>query len=331
MNILITGAGGSVLTSILPQLKGINFNKVFLLDMNSEIAINQLCDNKKFIFIKCPSGLDVGYKDFIKKLIIKNNIECCIPLVDEEIRAFVELYLEGVVKKLCSPKNLKFVDICLDKYKLTEVLNNNNIPSPKLIDNLIDYKSEIIAKPKLGHGSKGIYYFRDGKETIKFMELNIIEKDKYVFQEVVKGVEYTISVIPLDDRNIIVPKRIIKKKGITIAAMTEKNHIIQNCCEDIIKKLDPKGPINIQLIMDKEMCIPKIFEINPRLSTTTILTYKSGINEVQLGLNLNYEDKKIEEFKTDLYMYRFYDQIFVRGEKVEKGCFNLWSQWIYGE
>lgn len=326
MKILITGSGGSTFSSILPQLEELNFEKIFLLDASEDIMLKHICDNKKYIFIKCPYGNTIEFKKFIKELILNENIEYCVPLVDEEIVSFYEIYkeLDGI-KGISIPKNIDFLKMVMDKKVLIEVLHKNKFSIPKLIDLNDKNNFQIIAKPKFGHGSKGIYYFNNGNQLKKFINCNIIDANDYVFQEKIYGTEYTVSVIPLEDKNIIVPKKVINKKGITMAAVTEKSEIIENLCNKIVKTFNPQGPFNVQLIIEEGTLEPKIFEINPRLSTTSILTYMAGIKELLLSLNLINSDENVGVFKENIYTYRYYDQIFVSDSDCKKVTDSLWN------
>lgn len=328
MNVLITGAGGSVFSSILPQLNEASFEKIFLLDANEDIMLNHICDNKKYIFIKCPYGNTPQFKGFVEKLIIKENIEYCVPLVDEEIISFHEIYNKlDIIKGISIPRNIEFLKMTMDKKVLNENLHKNKISVPNLVNLEMENDFPIVAKPKFGRGSRGVYFLSNGYELKKFIDCSIINAENYVFQEKVSGTEYTISVIPLKEKNIIVPKKVINKKGITIAAVTEKSEAIENLCNKIVEVFKPQGPFNVQLIMDDNACEPKVFEINPRLSTTTILTYMSGVKELLLSLNLSL-DENGGEFNENIYMYRYYDQIFVNNSKYEKPTHTLWSKYF---
>src|SRR4030043_511387 len=68
----------------------------------------------------------------------------------------------------------------------------------------------------------------------------------------------------------VVPKKIILKRGITKAAVTERSRLIENISKKIIRELKPNAPFNIQLKIFKNRVY--IFEINPRLSTTAVQT-----------------------------------------------------------
>jgi carbamoyl-phosphate synthase large subunit len=319
--LLITCAGGSVLNSILPQIPSILF-EIFLVDMDDEIAIKYLIkDNKLGVFnisfTKCPGGNDKNYKNWMSDFIERNEITHIIPLADEELKHIVELYNDKetckCIEKICCSNNSQFVDNCVDKKRFVNISNVEKKwlkPKHFLIDELLisDFLryNKIIAKPRFGRGSKKIYIFDNKNKLNIYSYVNLVNDDNYIFQEFVPGVEYTIFCY----ENIVVPKRIIKKRGITISAITEKNKIIENSCKAINLQLNPDGVFNVQGILTSDNKF-YVFEINPRISTSTILTYNAGINEIMTGFDFLHK----ETFNENIKMHRYYQQIFTN----EKG------------
>ena len=64
------------------------------------------------------------------------------------------------------------------------------------------------------------------------------------------------------------------------------NEKIENACALILKKLDPQGPFNVQCVIDDKKSQVFIFEINPRFSTSTTLTVASGLDEINLIIDM---------------------------------------------
>jgi len=62
-------------------------------------------------------------------------------------------------------------------------------------------------------------------------------------------------------------------------------------CIDIVEKLNPCGSFNVQLkLYNNEIYI---FEINPRFSTTLVLSIAAGVNEIDLVIQ-NYNKNDVE-------------------------------------
>ena len=112
-------------------------------------------------------------------------------------------------------------------------------------------------------------------------------------------------------------QKIFKKDKVTINAVTENNPIIIDQAKKLVKFLSPRGPFNIQLFITPEKQ-PIIFEINPRFSTTLILSIEAGVNEVDLLIN-NYSDQtpKPKDAIEGIYLYRNWKNNFYKKSNFE--------------
>ena len=96
-------------------------------------------------------------------------------------------------------------------------------------------------------------------------------------------------------------------------AVTENNSQINELAQRLVQIMQPKGPINIQLFLTDEGEI-KIFEINPRFSTTTILEIEAGVNVVKEYLDhVDKEDVGHIKFpESGLIIHRRWESVFYR-------------------
>jgi carbamoyl-phosphate synthase large subunit len=180
-----------------------------------------------------------------------------------------------------------------------------------------NYNSElgypIFIKPISGRGSRGIMKINDQNQLNAYYQLDGYTPDQILIQPLLTGIEYTVGVLTnnLNDLISISSKKIIKKKGITQIAVTENNAAIDAVVEKIVKVFKPCGPFNVQLIITPLNEI-KIFEINPRFSTTTIMEIEGGTNPVKAYINY-YNKSYTSLFMTPvegLYLHRRWENIF---------------------
>ena len=170
----------------------------------------------------------------------------------------------------------------LDKLRLCTALFKKKINKFKTYK-LKNYQGEfgypIILKPRVGRGSRGVHTIKNEKEYKIILKKNL-DKNNIIVQKKTAGDEYTVSVIVNNKNNDykVVPKKIILKKSFTRKAITEKNDYVIKKCKNVIKSFNPGGPFNVQCIANKKNV--EIFEINPRLSTSSTLTSAAGINEI---------------------------------------------------
>jgi len=80
-----------------------------------------------------------------------------------------------------------------------------------------------------------------------------------------------------------VPKEAMVKKGITQVGVTREIPAIDRLVREIQECMHADGPFNVQLMLTPQG-VPKVFEINPRYSTTVALTLGAGLDEVDVVL-----------------------------------------------
>ena len=303
-NILMTCAGGSATIYLANALKRA-FN-IFLVDASDQSVAPLL----RFPFRVVPLGNSVDYIPEMKKLIREWDIDCIVPGADEELEPLMSLGRESDVI-VVSPRS-DFIRLCLNKKDLMTALDEHGISSLKPFADPDSVAYPAVAKPVNGRGSRGVHIVRDRTQLDGYLKLYGKPFSDVLVQRHVAGDEYTVSVI-VNNRNRligIVPKKIILKRGITRAAVSEQNGIIESACRKIIEAFSPCGPFNVQLKLWNGVVY--IFEINPRLSTTAVLTDRSFGNEV--ALFLRYHDQATVRcrrlMKEGVRLYRYEENVF---------------------
>jgi carbamoyl-phosphate synthase large subunit len=307
--ILLSGLGGSLFPYLHDQLK----KKYDVYYVDADESLKGLYPD--YNFFVAPLVTDPSYIGFIKTLVEKYSIDLYAPLIDEEIE------VAHKVKNLCPPLSLlspelSFSIMAMKKDLLMGELRKFNISS---INSWTGDKFKweegkvFFAKPISGRGSRGIRKIIAPEELEAYYVLEKYKPQDILVQEYVKGQEYTVGVLinKNDDILYISCRKILSKKGITIKAITENNALIEEAVFKINNCLKPKGPVNIQLYITPENEV-KIFEINPRFSTTTVMSYEAEVDEI--GLWLQYADKKfngdIIRPKQNLILHRRWENVF---------------------
>lgn len=307
--LLISGLGGSLFPYLIEKLE--NKYKLFFVDYNENLSKIY----KKLNFISVPLVTDNQYSFVIKNIIKRYKIDYYIPLIDEEL-VVAKRQIENFQNLTIISPQLDFIELCLNKYELMKKLQNeglSNIPT-FLGSNFQDsIKLPLFLKPVYGRGSRGIQKINKIEQIEAYYTLENRSPSDTLIQPYIAGTEYTVGVTVnnLNDILAISSKRIICKKGITQAATTENNKIITKIVIQVVQKLKPCGPINIQLFITPNSEV-KIFEINPRFSTTSIMEYEGGLDLI--GLFIEFKDKKfLGDFLTPregINLYRRWESIF---------------------
>ena len=304
--ILFSGAGGSIFPYMFEALE----KKYEVYAMDADEKVKYMYPNKRVYIV--PKVNDVNFEDEISKIILDNNIDFYVPLIDEEIIKAIKIARKLGIKVLSPSEN--FVKLCLNKYHLMNVLAEKKISNIKtkymhLYNDEFDYP--IFLKPNVGRGSRGIRKINNRAEKEAYFILEKYKKNEILVQPYIEGDEYTVSVTVNNLNKIIsiIPKLVFIKEGITKYAQSIKNDLIIEKCKEIVKKLNPCGSFNVQLkLINNDIFI---FEINPRFSTTLVLSIASGVNEIDLVIQ-NYNKSNVEYINNfnEIKLIRRWENLF---------------------
>jgi carbamoyl-phosphate synthase large subunit len=299
MKFLVTGANGDIALSIKEIIKR-NF-KNSIID-GCEINLN---GKGKFFFdkvIKVPKSND---NDFIRKF---NNLskkyDLIVPTVESEIKVFSKNY-KKINKNKFLLNNQKIIDLFLDKLKTHKFLKEKKIGNLKFTDYLSEwkkYKFPMFLKLREGAGNQNYKVLLSKKDIPKF-----IKNSNQIIQEYLnEQKEYTACLYSyLKIKKIIVFERILDKdKSFYIKYVSNKS--LEKKLLMISKLINFNGSINIQFkILNNKL---KIFEINPRLSSTVnmrdILGFKDCVWWIKDFLNIKNKLNSIS-YKKNTKMIRY--------------------------
>lgn len=317
INVLITAIGGGGHgEQVLKALKNTPSGryKLFGTDTNFD------CPQKKLVseFSVLPLASSPNYLQELFNVIEKYEIRVLIHGCEPELKIFSthrqEIEKKGVLVLLNSRE---VIELCMDKFSTNSFLESNHFDPPKYVRlreirdiELIDY-FPVIVKPSIGGGGSANVYIAQSKAELVNLAgyLHLDSTDvSFMVQEYVGQPEneFTVGVLSTMDGEIInsiAVRRLMtgqlnirsKVKNTTSRRDLGTNLVVSSGvsqgvvgkfpevttqCEDIAKKLNSKGPLNIQCrLVDGKV---KVFEINPRFSGTTSLRAMVGFNEPDL-------------------------------------------------
>jgi carbamoyl-phosphate synthase large subunit len=313
--VFMTGGGGAGTVAAAKFLKKSGKYRIILGDMDPLAAGFKFADESYVL----PPAISDDFIPVVSDIIKKQKVDVFIPLVDEEILKSYSL-LQQFPNLLLLLPDYRFSLMVMDKYELVRQLKENHIPYPETFlasgveEKRLDFP--VIVKPRRGRGSRFVMNIKSLDELTAYMALYKFSYDDVVVQEMIKGKEYTVSVVVNKKGDVlaVVPKEIIKKIGITHAAVTRYNKPIIDLGLEIQKKLHANGPFNMQLVL-REDEVPVIFEINPRYSTTIALTMASGVDEIGMLIDNTRTPAGLLQFETGLIMQRYYEHLYYKEDK----------------
>tara|TARA_R110002096_G_scaffold229836_1_gene419446 strand:- start:5573 stop:6523 length:951 start_codon:yes stop_codon:yes gene_type:complete len=279
LNILVTGCGGDIGQSIGKILVKSNYTKnLYGIDISEKNAA-------QFIYPNFTVGLPFTHPEYLKRLqafVEKHEIDIVIPIAEPELRFFSDQNILDTIgeAKLITASSLA-LEIGFDKFKTAEFLESENLPFPEtfLAKDIKTIESfPVILKSKTGSGSKDIHKINDIDE-FQFYTRNNIED--YVVQEFItdKNGEFTCGLYRSSKGEI--RSQIFKREltgGYSGYGEVIENNDITDLLEKLAVKLDLVGSINVQLRITKNL--PKVFEINPRFSSTVLYRHLFGFEDL---------------------------------------------------
>ena len=205
-----------------------------------------------------------------------------IPISEPELRFFSE---KNIVDRIGNAKMLMAsklsLEIGFDKFKTAEFLRNQNLPFPETFiahESMNIDKFPVILKSRTGSGSKDIHMIDSMQEFLFHTKKGNYD---FVVQEFIsddKG-EFTCGLYRSGQREI---RTLIFKRELTGGysgyGQIVENNEIKSLLETLAVKLNLVGSINVQLRISKNL--PKIFEINPRFSSTVLFRHLFGFNDL---------------------------------------------------
>jgi carbamoyl-phosphate synthase large subunit len=313
IKVLVTGAGGGGNGEQLVKCLKLESENYTVVATDLSIESAQLSGGD--ICRVLPLASDENYTKALIDICLSEEVKAIFPGSEPELRRISsdrEMILAHV--DLLAINSERVIDICSDKFKTNEFLEQNGMPFPKSIfmheESQIDQIDffPVVLKPTIGGGSQHVYIAQNRKELRFLVGYLLGYFDSFLVQEYIGTVdeEYTVGVLLDGDGNLInsiAVRRFImsslsnrikvknitgrKKLGSTLAISSGisqgeigKFPMVTTFCEKLAVKLGCTYAINVQCrLVDG---VPYVFEINPRFSGTSYMRAMVGYNEPDL-------------------------------------------------
>lgn len=274
-HILVTGCGGDIGSGIGRILK-----EVF--PQATVIGCDMSADHPgTLIFNRCEVIERADSPTFFKRLrqvVTKHDIDLIIPIPDAEIAKFLEKgATESIDDIAVILANAKALSVGLDKMNTVKFLESGGIPHPWTVP--VEQEPMAIPcvlKDRVGHGSRNFCIVE--KDLVDYYQKTHPDA---IWQELLlpDNEEYTCGLYRTKDDDI---RTIIFRRKL-VGSMTGSGEVVENphIKEMLVKVangLQLRGSINVQLRLTEDG--PRIFEINPRFSSTVVFRHRLGFRDV---------------------------------------------------
>lgn len=336
MNILITSIGqrGYLIDHFRESAHG-EFG-IYAADATKYAPALQKAD-KAFVI---PMAKDPQYYEVLLEICRDNNIKGIVSINDLELpilaRHKSELANNGIMAVISEPE---VVDICFDKYKTYDFCIANGIPVPRTY--LWNHKEKlqkdielgliefpIIAKPRKGSRSVGIYLIHNMKQLLDSIENiraeDVPEEEKIMFQEYIDSEQYSIHVFndaSLNPVSVITMVNLFKHFGETFHIKTFRDKKLTQLGITIGDKLKHFGPLSAD-VHQRENGEYVVLEFNPRISGCYSLSHYAGADFpgkiYSLIKNEKIQYNQIDSFEDDVIMLKQFTTVKVSESLVSR-------------
>lgn len=293
--ILVTGVGAIIGYGIINSLKKSKYKiNVIGADIYSD-AVGRTWCNK---FIQAERADSDSFENYLLSAISRYEIDLIILGIEQDIDKCNSIAgsIESAGSKLAINSN-KALELFNNKGLTYDLLRELKLPYLPYMDagnaTINDVKNAIglpcIVKKKTSYAGKGLRVI----ENLDEAALYIGDAD-YIFQKYENaGQEYTVSVFGLGDGSYVSPialMRTLGPDGATHKASTISFDRFRHDVSSMCARACPVGPTNFQFIESRDG-YRKLLEVNPRISSSTSIRQKLGVNESEMCIEYYLEGK----------------------------------------
>jgi carbamoyl-phosphate synthase large subunit len=278
--VLITGIGGDISQGVATILRECRPDlRLIGIDVHSQHGGHRFVD----FFTTVPSASDAGYLEAVRAVVIDHSVDVVIPMSEPELAAlhpFAEL-APGVRWISAGPH---VVEAGLDKLETARALAKMGLPVPWTIpvDEGGPAAIPCVLKNRFGSGSRAEFGVENDEDVVYLAK----RYPEAVFQEMLLPAnrEVTCAVYRARDGRISTLQMLRRPTGgFTGWAKVIDDPEASKMCEQIAEGLDLRGAMNVQLRLTDSG--PRVFEINPRFSSTVLMRHRLGFTDVLWALD----------------------------------------------
>lgn len=273
--VLITGIGGDISQGVATILRENRPDlRLIGVDLHAQHGGHLFVDHFQLV----PKASDPGYLDAIKEVIRKHSVGIVIPMSEPELAAILPFQeLVPGVKWITAGERV--VRSGLDKLGTMNALRELGVPVPwtSPVGDGRPQAYPCILKNRTGSGSRAVFTVADDEEADYLAKRH----PNAIFQEMLGTADREVTCAVYRRRDGKVSSLLMLRRltgGFTGWAKIIKDEETNRMCEAIANGLDLRGSMNVQLrLTDKG---PRVFEINPRFSSTVLMRHRLGYTDV---------------------------------------------------
>lgn len=276
--LLITGIGGDIGQSIARIVRDVRPGwRILGVDVHARHAGSLVADACEEV----AYASDPSYPADLARIVDEHRVDLCLPTSEAEIAVLAGMEADRIgtalVVGICRP----VVEVGMDKLATAEFIRSLGLPAPWTLPASVDSLPEsypCIYKPRRAAGSKGVVLCQDRVEAGLLAE----RTQAAVFQEYLEPADKEVTCAVFRDRRgttTVLPMLRQLAGGLTAWAQVIDAPEAVCQCKALADALELRGPMNVQMRITAHG--PRIFEINPRLSSTVYMRHLMGFQDLR--------------------------------------------------
>ena len=286
--VLITGIGGDISQGVATILRECRPDlRLIGVDMYAEHGGHHFVDH----FVTVPPAADPRYMDAIRAIVMDQAVDIVIPMSEPELAAAAPFReLAPGVSWLTAGNRV--VEVGLDKLETFRALEEMGVPVPWTVpvDNAPPPSYPCILKRRLGSGSRAVFVVSDDEDAVYLAKRH----PGSIYQELLLPADREVTCAVYRNREGEIACLLMRRRltgGFTGWAKVIEDAETSEMCKRIAEGLDLRGSMNIQLRLTQAG--PRVFEINPRFSSTVLMRHRLGFSDVLWALD-ELDGKRVE-------------------------------------
>jgi len=236
------------------------------------------------VLARAPYASDPGYLPWLRAVVALERVDLCVPMSEAELQFLSGLGATEVAGARLVMASRTAVTIGSDKLETARFIQSIGCPAPWTVPSeQFDAATHLpcIFKPRRSAGSKSVFVCRTAAEVLFYRDRN----PPAVIQELLLPPDREVTCALYRHANgptIVLQLLRTLVGGFTgWARVIDEDEVTEQCAR-LADALDLNGSINVQLRLTSDG--PRIFEINPRFSSTVLMRHRMGFQDVVWSL-----------------------------------------------
>jgi predicted ATP-grasp superfamily ATP-dependent carboligase len=264
----------------------------------------------RFYITSHPVSEPVKYKAELLNILKNNQFDAIFPFEEATIELILNNEKEfATYTRFLLPSKQSY-ETASNKKLTLDLAEKLNIPHPRTrtitskkdLDSLGNFNEQLVIKPAVSSGSRGIHYLNSIKEAEPIIDDLLERYNTLLIQERIPKEGTGCGCAVLCKEGKVIAKFTYERVrefpvsgGPSTVRVSKKNELIETYSTQLMNALDWDGVAMIEFKLDPKTGLPKLLEINPRFWGSMDLAYESGINFPYLLYQLIIGKEEIKE------------------------------------